>query len=62
VAGSCEHGNEPWGSLRGGEFLDRLSYLYTQNFTIIRSMVSRKVLNCSYYIVLSCGKHLKTRL
>jgi len=25
VAGCCEHGNEPWGFLRGGEFLDQLS-------------------------------------
>jgi hypothetical protein len=24
VAGSCEHGNEPAGYIRGGEFLDRL--------------------------------------
>jgi hypothetical protein len=22
VAGSCEHGNEPLGSIEGGEFLD----------------------------------------
>jgi hypothetical protein len=22
VAGSCEHGNEPLGSIKGGEFLD----------------------------------------
>jgi hypothetical protein len=22
VAGSCEHGNEPSGSIKGGEFLD----------------------------------------
>jgi len=22
VAGSCEHGNEPSGSMKGGEFLD----------------------------------------
>jgi hypothetical protein len=21
VAGSCEHGNESWGSIKGGEFL-----------------------------------------
>jgi len=25
VAGSCEHGNEPLGSIKGGEFLDSLS-------------------------------------
>jgi len=25
VAGSCGHGNEPWGSIKGGEFLDQLS-------------------------------------
>jgi hypothetical protein len=25
VKGSCEHGNEPSGSIKGGEFLDRLS-------------------------------------
>jgi hypothetical protein len=25
VAGSCEHGNEPSGSIKGGEFLDQLS-------------------------------------
>jgi hypothetical protein len=25
VAGSCEHGNEPSGSIQGGEFLDQLS-------------------------------------
>jgi hypothetical protein len=25
VAGSCEHGNEPSGSIRGGEVPDRLS-------------------------------------
>jgi hypothetical protein len=27
VAGSCEHGNEPSGSIKGGEFLDYLSVL-----------------------------------
>jgi hypothetical protein len=27
VAGSCEHGNEPLGSLKGREFLDELSVL-----------------------------------
>jgi hypothetical protein len=25
VVGSCEHGNEPPGSIKGGEFLDYLS-------------------------------------
>jgi hypothetical protein len=25
VAGSCEHGNEPSGSIKGTEFLDQLS-------------------------------------
>jgi hypothetical protein len=25
VAGCCEHGNEPSGSIKGGEFLDQLS-------------------------------------
>jgi len=25
VAGSCEHGNEPSGPIKGGEFLDKLS-------------------------------------
>jgi hypothetical protein len=27
VAGSCEHGNEPSGSIKCGEFLDKLSVL-----------------------------------
>jgi hypothetical protein len=27
VAGSCEHGNEPSGSIKFGEFLDYLSVL-----------------------------------
>jgi hypothetical protein len=27
VAGSCEHGNEPLGSIKCGEFLDKLSVL-----------------------------------
>jgi hypothetical protein len=26
VAGCCEHGNEPSGSVKGKEFLDKLSY------------------------------------
>jgi hypothetical protein len=26
--GSCEHGNEPLGSIKGGEFLDWLSDYY----------------------------------
>jgi hypothetical protein len=26
VAGCCEHGNEPSGSIQGGKFLDQLSY------------------------------------
>jgi hypothetical protein len=26
VAGSCEHGNEPLVSIKGGEFLDQLSF------------------------------------
>jgi len=25
VAGSCEHSNEPSGSIKGGEFLDQVS-------------------------------------
>jgi hypothetical protein len=25
VAGCCEHSNEPSGSIKGGEFLDKLS-------------------------------------
>jgi hypothetical protein len=25
VVGRCEHGNEPLGSIKGGEFLDKLS-------------------------------------
>jgi hypothetical protein len=25
VVGSCEHGNEPSGSIKGGEFLDKMS-------------------------------------
>jgi hypothetical protein len=25
VAGCCEHGNEPSGSIKGGEFIDELS-------------------------------------
>jgi hypothetical protein len=29
VAGSCEHGNEPSGSIKCGEFLDWLSILLT---------------------------------
>jgi hypothetical protein len=29
VAGSCEHGNEPSGSIKSGEFLDNLSILLT---------------------------------
>jgi len=24
VAGSCEHDTEPWGSMKGGKFFDRL--------------------------------------
>ena len=24
VAGTCEYGNEPWGSIKCGEFLDKL--------------------------------------
>jgi hypothetical protein len=26
VAGSCEHGNEPWDSIKGEEFFDQLNY------------------------------------
>jgi hypothetical protein len=29
-AGSCQHGNEPSGSIKGGEFLDYLSDLASQ--------------------------------
>jgi hypothetical protein len=25
VPGCCDHGNEPWGSIKGTEFLDQLS-------------------------------------
>jgi hypothetical protein len=25
VVGSCEHGNEPSGSMKGGEFLDQIN-------------------------------------
>jgi hypothetical protein len=28
VAGSCEHGDEPLGSIKGGEFFDQLSDCY----------------------------------
>jgi hypothetical protein len=31
VAGCCEHGNEPSGSIKSGEFLDQLSdYLFVK--------------------------------
>jgi len=35
-AGSCEHGNEPLGSMKGGEFLDGLSdyLLPKKNFSM----------------------------
>jgi hypothetical protein len=26
MASSCEHGNEYWGSIKGGEFLDQFSH------------------------------------
>jgi hypothetical protein len=28
VAGFCEHGNEPSSSIKGGEFIDWLTYYY----------------------------------
>jgi hypothetical protein len=30
VAGPCEHGNEPSGSVKGGEYLDQLNALASQ--------------------------------
>jgi hypothetical protein len=31
VAGSCEHGNEPSGSINGGEFLDKVTVKHVNN-------------------------------
>jgi hypothetical protein len=47
VAGSCEHGNEPSGSIKGGKFLDELrDYI---------SFSTRNLFNgiCSIYFL--CG-------
>jgi hypothetical protein len=31
VAGSCEHGNESWGSIKDGEFIEELSHSKLRN-------------------------------
>jgi hypothetical protein len=38
VAGSCEHGNEPSGSIRGEEVLDRMS-----NYQVLKKDLFRGV-------------------
>jgi hypothetical protein len=40
VAGSCEHGNEPSGSIECGEFLDELSVLLASQGLCSMELVS----------------------
>jgi hypothetical protein len=41
VSGSCEHGNEPSGSMKGGEFLDYMNdYLFLKRTSSPWSQVS----------------------
>jgi hypothetical protein len=40
VAGCCEHGNGPSGIIRGGEFLDKLSDLASQERFCSMELVS----------------------
>jgi hypothetical protein len=41
VAGSCQHGNEPSGSIKGWDFLDKLSVLlYSQGGLCSMEVVS----------------------
>jgi hypothetical protein len=49
VAGSCEHGNEPSGSIKCGEFLDYLSVLLaSQEGLCSMEIVSSKQINKPY--------------
>jgi hypothetical protein len=43
VAGSCEHGNEPSGSIKFGEFLDYLSLLLASQ----EGLCSMELVSCS---------------
>jgi len=51
VAGCCEHGNEPSGSIRGGEFLDSLSEMDC-SMELISSLFARTLIPVSH--VLRC--------
>jgi hypothetical protein len=44
VAGSCEHGNEHSGSIKGGEFLDQLSVLLDSQGLSIMELVNLTIL------------------
>jgi hypothetical protein len=53
VAGSCEHGNEPSGSIECGEFLDWLSILVaSQEGLCSMELGSFECLSCSVKIYL----------
>jgi len=46
VAGSCEHCNEPSGSIEGGEFRDKLSLLASQEGLCSMELVMCCVMLC----------------
>jgi hypothetical protein len=50
VAGPCEHGNEPLGSIKCREFLDWLSVLLASQGLCCMELVS-------YYPVISAKRH-----
>jgi hypothetical protein len=52
VAGSCEHGNEFPGSIRGGEFVDKLS-----NCQLLKKN-SALCSKCSFLMFINCVRNM----
>jgi len=57
VAGSCEHGNEPSGSIKSGEFLDCMPTTRLPKFCLLQ-LIPKIRLNAN----LTTAYHLKTRV
>jgi hypothetical protein len=52
VAGSCEHGNEPSGSIKVGEFLDYLNFYWLSRMTLLHVVIYIKVIDSGGFIII----------
>jgi len=60
MAGFCEHGNEPSGFIKGGEFLDSLSEYQLLKGLCSVGLVTLIAIYCRNFKLTSCGPHKAT--